>query len=205
MKAFKFMAINYSYFYVFVFGVILFSSCESNNCICEKYAIDMAEITISVKSLYEEDIEIRCVGNYCCSREKGDNDWTIIRKDYAELISNYNKLDNPDANYSKETDSLYKLGFEGLNLVIMNIQNIEYITTVEPIIDSFFKIPDTIRHNAIFFDEYPNNLGLEFREEDGLFIKDITLKKLMIFKLCNLPQNQIKKTFSQTEINRHLK
>lgn len=177
MKVFKFMATNYIKFFILMLIAIVFNSCKSNDCVCEDYAIPMSRITISVKSLDEDDIEIRCVGRYCCSREKGQNDWTIIRKDYAEIIESYNKLNNPDTNYSKEIDSIYYLGFVGLSLHLINIENIEYLTTVEHIIDSFAKISDKIRHDVIYFDEYPNNLGLEFRGENGFFVKNFVFNK----------------------------
>jgi hypothetical protein len=110
MKVLQFIETKYILISMLILVVILSNSCGFNNCGCEEYQSAMAEITISVKSLDENDIEVRCVGRYCCSRKINDSCWTVIRKDYAELICSYDKIENPNAHYSKKTDSLYNLG-----------------------------------------------------------------------------------------------
>ena len=163
MKTLQFMAIK-KYFLAFIIAGMLFCSCNPDKCICEKYALSMAKITNSDKSLYEEDIEIKCVGKYCCSRENGSNDWTIIKAKDANIISNYNKIKDPDKKYSYEEDSIYNLGFLGLSVDIFNIENIEDILIFESIIDSLLGASRPV--SGIFFDEYQNNkLIIEYKDD----------------------------------------
>lgn len=171
MKVLLFMETKHNYLILMFFCLIL-GSCTSNKCDCEKYRHSMAKVTISVKSLNEDDIEIKCVGRYCCSRVKYDNNWTIIQKNHAELISNYNRIENPNTNYSKKTDSLYNLGFVGLSFDILNIKNISYIDRLDLIIDSLNNLPDR-QINSIFFDNYPNSISIEFKDLNGSLLNSM--------------------------------
>ena len=166
MKVLQFIETKYILISMLILVVILSNSCGFNNCGCEEYQSAMAEITISVKSLDENDIEVRCVGRYCCSRKINDSCWTVIRKDYAELICSYDKIENPNEHYSKKTDSLYNLGFGRLSFDILNIKNIEDITKVDLQIDSIINLPNT-RISAIYFDEFPNYLSFELVDDNG--------------------------------------
>lgn len=171
MKALQFMAIRKICLYIILLSFSALSSCK-DSCLCERHRYSMAKIIISDKSLDKDDIEIRCVGRYCCSREKGGNDWTVIRKDYADIISSNNKLHKPNDYYPKEIDSICNLGFHGLRFDLFNIKDINDIDKLDKIVDSMSLLPNT-SISSIYFDYFPKFISFELKDTNGFLVKNI--------------------------------
>lgn len=157
---------------IVIFGAIFLFSCNSDDCECDKYRDQMHEITISEKSFDIEDLEIKDVGKYCCSRKKGNNDWTCILKSDAEMIVNYD-----GENVTPEATKRYFSGFVGLSIDIYNIEDINILSEYQGVIDSVSNLSSN-KINAIFFDQHPKSIYFEMKDrnnsliEEGILIKN---------------------------------
>jgi len=154
-----FKSISICLFILFIF------SCRSKKCDCESYRDSLSKVTIAVKSLKGRDIEIRKIGDFCCSRKMGSDDWTCMLKSDAEIIKNYTGADNAEK-YKK-----YNLGFIGLSIDVFNIKNINNLTKFELIVDSLNNTNGN-RVNTMFFDQYPKSIYIEMIDSNGFLLKD---------------------------------
>ena len=165
MKALQYMGTSLIKYLVVAISAIFLFSCSPDDCECEKYSDEMHEsITVSSKSFDIDDLEIKCVGNYCCYRQKNSNDWTCILKQDAEIIVNYDGMNQTEENTKK-----YYSGFVGLSIDVYNIQDITVFSRYESTIDS---LNNNNRVNAMFFDQYPKSVYLEMKDSNNSVLKE---------------------------------
>lgn len=165
MKALQYMGTSLIKYMIVTICAIFLVSCSPDGCECEKYRDQMYEaITISSKSFNIEDLEIKCVGKYCCYRQKNSNDWTCILKSDAKIIVNYD-----GKNETIENTKKYYSGFIGLSIDIYNIQNITTFSKYESTIDS---LNNYNRVNAMFFDQYPKSVYFEMKDRNNSLVKE---------------------------------